>query len=224
MANNAAAFQPGQQPGAEPSMEEILASIRRIIADDSLGTKKDETPAAAPPPPPRAAAAPAAPVAPAVVNTMESMETDPDSDVLDLAEVGTLAGSEGDDVMIGLAEDATAFDSGADMQESEIEAVPVLVEPPVAPVLMMVSPALPAPSLPTAAMPDPIISVETSGMVSNAFAHLARNTPMPAPGRGLEDIVAEMLRPMLREWMDSHLPGIVERLVRAEIERVARSG
>ncbi len=53
MANNAAAFQPGQQPGAEPSMEEILASIRRIIADDSLGTKKDETPAAAPPPPRR---------------------------------------------------------------------------------------------------------------------------------------------------------------------------
>ncbi len=57
MANNAAAFQPGQQPGAEPSMEEILASIRRIIADDSLGTKKDETPAAAPPPPPAPAPA-----------------------------------------------------------------------------------------------------------------------------------------------------------------------
>ncbi len=47
---------------------------------------------------------------------------------------------------------------------------------------------------------------------------------MPAPGRSLEDVVAEMLRPMLREWMDSHLPNIVERLVRTEIERVARGG
>ncbi len=93
MANNAAAFQPGQQPGAEPSMEEILASIRRIIADDSLGTKKDETPAAAPPPPP--APAPA----------MVEPEEDPDADVLDLAEVGHLTEPQSDDVMIGEAED-----------------------------------------------------------------------------------------------------------------------
>jgi cell pole-organizing protein PopZ len=33
-----------------------------------------------------------------------------------------------------------------------------------------------------------------------------------------------MLRPMLKEWLDDHLPDVVERLVRAEIERVARGG
>jgi uncharacterized protein len=223
MANNAAAFQPGQSPGAEPSMEEILASIRRIIADDSLGTKKDETPASAPLPPPP----PRAPVAPAATVAVEAMEADPDSDVLDLAEVGTLAGPESDDMMIGLAEDVIKDDPPVDMEDPEIEAWPPVPEPLAAPMAVMTPPpppAPPAPSRPAAALSDPIISVETSGMVSNAFAHLARNTPMPAPGRSLEDIVAEMLRPMLREWMDSHLPGIVERLVRAEIERVARSG
>ena len=40
--------------------------------------------------------------------------------------------------------------------------------------------------------------------------------------RTLEDLVREMLRPMLKSWLDDNLPGMVERLVRAEIERVAR--
>lgn len=224
MANNAAAFQPGQQPGAEPSMEEILASIRRIIADDSLGTKKDETPAAAPPPP---APAPA----------MVEPEEDLDADVLDLAEVGQLAEPQSDDVMIGEAEDVRIdADEFPGMPEPEPvmvlpedfpEPVPVMVTPPPMPTPVMAAPApapAPAPLATPAAMQDHILSRETSGLVANAFATLARNTPMPAPGRSLEDVVAEMLRPMLREWMDSHLPNIVERLVRTEIERVARGG
>jgi hypothetical protein len=33
-----------------------------------------------------------------------------------------------------------------------------------------------------------------------------------------------MMRPMLREWLEENLPGLVERIVRAEIERVARGG
>jgi cell pole-organizing protein PopZ len=40
--------------------------------------------------------------------------------------------------------------------------------------------------------------------------------------RTLEDIVKEMMRPMLKQWLEENLPGLVERLVRAEIERVAR--
>jgi cell pole-organizing protein PopZ len=40
--------------------------------------------------------------------------------------------------------------------------------------------------------------------------------------RTLEDLVREMLRPMLKSWLDDNLPGMVERLVRAEIERVSR--
>jgi cell pole-organizing protein PopZ len=40
----------------------------------------------------------------------------------------------------------------------------------------------------------------------------------------MDELVRELLRPMLREWLDDNLPGIVEKLVRAEIERVARGG
>ncbi len=37
------------------------------------------------------------------------------------------------------------------------------------------------------------------------------------------DLTREMLRPMLKAWLDANLPAIVERLIRAEIERIARS-
>ena len=40
--------------------------------------------------------------------------------------------------------------------------------------------------------------------------------------RTLEDLVKEMLRPMLKNWLDDNLPQLVERIVRAEIERVSR--
>jgi hypothetical protein len=40
--------------------------------------------------------------------------------------------------------------------------------------------------------------------------------------RTLEDLVREMLAPLLKTWLDDNLPGLVERLVRAEIERVSR--
>ena len=40
--------------------------------------------------------------------------------------------------------------------------------------------------------------------------------------RTLEDLVREMLRPLLKSWLDDNLPGMVERIVKAEIERVSR--
>ena len=55
----------------------------------------------------------------------------------------------------------------------------------------------------------------------------AKTQPMPqspAAIAGLEETAAEILRPMLRQWLDAHLPSIVERLVREEIERVSRRG
>ena len=55
----------------------------------------------------------------------------------------------------------------------------------------------------------------------SAFNTLAQ-TVLVQNARTLEDLVREMLRPMLKTWLDENLPGIVERLVRAEIERVAR--
>ena len=54
-----------------------------------------------------------------------------------------------------------------------------------------------------------------------AFNTLA-NTVLSNNARTLEDLVKEMLRPMLKSWLDDNLPGLVERIVKAEIERVSR--
>jgi uncharacterized protein len=42
------------------------------------------------------------------------------------------------------------------------------------------------------------------------------------PSTSLEDLVKETLRPMLKSWLDDNLPGLVESIVRAEIERISR--
>jgi cell pole-organizing protein PopZ len=71
-------------------------------------------------------------------------------------------------------------------------------------------------------MPDRgLMSSSTSAMVDQAFNSLAQ-TVLVQNARTLEDLVKEMLRPMLKTWLDDNLPGLVERLVRAEIERVSR--
>ena len=55
----------------------------------------------------------------------------------------------------------------------------------------------------------------------SAFNTLAQ-TVLVQNARTLEDLVREMLRPMLKSWLDENLPGVVDRLVRSEIERVSR--
>ena len=55
----------------------------------------------------------------------------------------------------------------------------------------------------------------------SAFNSLAA-TVIGQNARTLEDLVKEMLRPMLKSWLDDNLPGLVERIVRSEIERVSR--
>jgi cell pole-organizing protein PopZ len=54
------------------------------------------------------------------------------------------------------------------------------------------------------------------------FERLERGILMPPAGRTLEDVVRELLRPMMKAWLDENLPSIVEQQVAAEIERVAR--
>jgi hypothetical protein len=66
-----------------------------------------------------------------------------------------------------------------------------------------------------------LISHATSAAVDSAFNSLAQ-TILVQNARTLEDLVREMLRPMLKTWLDDNLPGLVERLVRSEIERVSR--
>jgi hypothetical protein len=66
-----------------------------------------------------------------------------------------------------------------------------------------------------------LLSRATSAAVDSAFNSLAQ-TVLVQNARTLEDLVREMLRPMLKGWLDDNLPAMVERLVRAEIERVSR--
>jgi cell pole-organizing protein PopZ len=66
-----------------------------------------------------------------------------------------------------------------------------------------------------------LMSPPTRTAVESAFNSLA-NTVLGGNARTLEDLVKEMLRPMLKAWIDDNLPGMVDRIIRAEIERVAR--
>ena len=67
----------------------------------------------------------------------------------------------------------------------------------------------------------PLMSNSTSAAVDSAFNSLAQ-TVLVQNARTLEDLVREMLRPLLKSWLDDNLPGMVERIVKAEIERVSR--
>ena len=69
--------------------------------------------------------------------------------------------------------------------------------------------------------PGPLLSREADAAVSSAFQDLATSV-LSGSGRTIDDVVEDLLRPMLRDWLDDNLPSMVERLVREEIERVAR--
>jgi len=66
-----------------------------------------------------------------------------------------------------------------------------------------------------------LVSAATAAAVDAAFDTLAQSA-QPRSGRTVEELVSELIRPMLKTWLDDNLPTIVERLVRAEIERLSR--
>jgi len=219
----------------EPSMEDILASIRRIISDDDTKAKAPEPakpapvaaprPAAPPPrvssPPPRPAPAPAAAMNQDDIDTMLSgidvpagksngggME-DNRASVLDLTEAMTAPAApaqppvfrtiEGrSDVFFAEedAENARGASPSGTVEEARRQFAQSTAE-------------------------KPLLSSSTTAAVDSAFNTLA-HTVLVQNARTLEDLVKEMMRPMLKAWLDDNLPGLVERMVRAEIERVSR--
>jgi uncharacterized protein len=239
----------------EPSMEEILASIRRIIADDEAkpaGAEKPESP-------PPAAAKPEKPVPPA----KPVMKDTPPSAIAVAkpaapaakpapppAPPAAASNSQDDiDAMLASLEEATpeaeirpAQPDGEVFELTDEMAVP---EPP-APAPPPASsfhkvepqddlefaestaaralhrqPTYEPPPFESAAPAPQILSRSTVSAVESAFNSLA-NTVLSNNARTLEDLVKEMLRPMLKSWLDDNLPGLVERIVKAEIERVSR--
>ena len=238
----------------EPSMEEILASIRRIIADDEAKPPAAEKPAAPEPAKP-AAAAPAKPAAvqdiappkaPAAAKPAPAPAPAPPPPAAPPA-----ASNNQDDIDALLA--------GLDVATAPEEIRPAPVEPAEPEVLeltddmAMPTPPPPQPSFqrvepqddiefaeaaasravhrhpvyespafdPPMTPKQPILSQSTVSAVESAFNTLA-HTVLSNNARTLEDLVKEMLRPMLKAWLDDNLPGLVERIVKAEIERVSR--
>jgi uncharacterized protein len=219
-------------------MEEILASIRRIIADDDAtkSPPKASEPVAAPPAPPRPATLPPRMTAPPVPPPPRPAAPPPrDEAALKQAEI--------DEMLAQLQASSPPAPAPAEPAASDIlDLTEQMAAPAPAPgfrtidgqsdVVFEETP-LPEPPPPRAVddgrryVPERrdhdrgLISAATTAAVDSAFNTLAQ-TVLVQNGRTLEDLVREMLRPMLKTWLDDNLPGMVERLVRAEIERVSR--
>jgi cell pole-organizing protein PopZ len=181
----------GQQN--EPSMEEILASIRRIIAEDG------DAPGTAAATPAAAGAAPAS--APAASATSASHAPD---DILELTDV--------------VEPDGTVVNLNAPLPP---EPQPRPAEPPAPTARQFVELEEEAPA-------ERIVSARTAAAAVGAFSQIAalrdepraRDIGLGAGHLTLEAIVREELRPILRDWLDAHLPNMVERLVQQEIARL----
>jgi cell pole-organizing protein PopZ len=105
-----------------------------------------------------------------------------------------------------------------DVEEKVAEAPAPRPEPPVRrPVEMRAPPASPGRVPP----PRPLMSPRSDAAVASAFQQLTAKM-LAGSTRNMEELAEEMLRPMLRNWLDANLPPLVERLVREEIERVSR--
>jgi uncharacterized protein len=164
-------------------MEDILASIRRILSE--------EEPAAAPP---------AATTSAAAVETQAPAEP---------------------------VEDVLVLDSS--MLVEEPAAAPLPLPPPQAEPAAAVAPVPAAPAQMEVMVPPPtLLAPETAAAATTSVGNLMRTLAtertlqVHRDGPTIEDIVREELRPLLKQWLDANLPDLVERLVRAEIERVVR--
>lgn len=179
----------------EPTMEEILASIRRIISEDDAPAE-GEAPAEAGP------AAHAAPPTPEPlpdhgIAAAEPPPLDLNEDVLELTD--------------RLDEPAEPAHPAEPLAMSDLE----VVAPPEA------RSDIPE-DLPPLRDDEHLVGDPAAWSAASHFEKLERGILMPAAGRTLEDVVRELLRPMMKAWLDENLPSIVEQQVAAEIERVAR--
>jgi len=180
------------QAAPEPTMEEILASIRRIISEDdspaASGAMAADNAEWRPPP----AAAEAEPVA--------GVSVDIEDEVLELTER----------VPAHVELDTFVQAAATEAEEAHAPATSILRKP-------VASDAR-----------ETLIAADAAQKSSSAFGRLADavidSAPVQAPssGRTLEDLAGELLRPMLKAWLDENLPRIVQASVDKEVGRIAR--
>tara|TARA_R110001606_G_scaffold10070_5_gene42955 strand:+ start:1160 stop:1795 length:636 start_codon:yes stop_codon:yes gene_type:complete len=200
----------------EPSMEEILSSIRRIINEDDAPDEAEAEPAAAAPEPAPAAAAPepAGNDQGAIDDIFGDAGDDDAGDVLELTDrIEEPEG--GTDPIVG-DDDLMIVDRDDDF---EIVAEEIAPEPEPEP---EPEPVMDFDAVETE-IEDALMSEPAASAAMGSFHSLADTIRISdEEGRTLEGVVRALLRPMLKEWLDTNLPGIVDEKVQAEIDRVAR--
>ncbi|MEP7455691.1 DUF2497 domain-containing protein [Phyllobacterium sp. SB3] len=248
----------------EPSMEEILASIRRIIEESDTGQ-----PDAAPPLAvnsdvpaqtaskeryedtldseeaelaPRQGIAVAPPVQkmpePAFSRALPEVESKPVEAAVgpspEQEAVITTAQAPVEELLSAetakqpaaepsLAAPQPIAYAGFNEQKSEPEAKATLPEPEPIVIEEFETSMEEEVSLDLAQALEPILSESTERQVSAAFEDLSFAV-RSEQRRSFDEIAQEIMRPLLQDWLDNNLPNLVERLVREEIERVARGG
>lgn len=186
----------------ESSMEEILASIRKIISE---GEAKEKEAGAA-----RSVAEASLPKRPAS-NVSRLFGDDQRAEPAfsdDAPEAIAASEPSPVDFPVGEAHAPSRypeFDEPGDVEEATGAAAP---EPP-------------EEGAPNALLPGALLSPRADAAVTSAFNHLA-STILSNNTRTIEQLAEDMMRPMLKTWLDENLPPLVERLVREEIERVSR--
>lgn len=160
-----------ENPQPEPSMEEILASIRRIISEDEdEGAPETPKTAVKQSVAPKPEAKPLRAVAPEPAPAPQKIDETPEFDTEDVEMIKR-------NVSMAVAEDTE----------------------------------------------DAILGEDTATAASAAFTTLSQSVRVSeGPGKTIEQLVIEMLRPMVKEWLDENLPQIVEDKVEEEVRRVAR--
>jgi cell pole-organizing protein PopZ len=197
-------------PQHEPTMEEILASIRKIISEDG-----PETPAAAP--------APAAPPPPAPVE---------EPDVLELTQVVAAPApmpepepepvyvpppAPVDDIVFETAAPAPAANHGDIFSDHTRQALDDA--------FASIPDEEPAPA-PAPQRAAPAFAPLDGASVENVFERAVRESFEPVLQKYLSDnsaAVIDSMKPLIREWMDEHFPPLLEGAVRAEVERVVKA-
>jgi len=177
---------------SDPSMEDILASIRRILNEEEAASGTDTATSVATP-------------------TDETLTLSEDMLVAD-----TAPAAPPQDVAATREAEAASHVTASLPRPAEAPAPPPTPAPPTFP---------PAPSL-TPAEEAGLLAPTAAAAAAASVSHLLRTvaaergTAVSRGGPTIEDLVREELRPLLKDWLDQHLPAVVERLVRAEIERV----
>jgi cell pole-organizing protein PopZ len=191
----------------DQTMEEILASIRRIISDDEArGTQT------------RTVMRP--------VNNVSHLFAEPPAHTVKANIVEMPMNAEESEEAEPVEPEATGAAGRASRTEALIDeaAFAAAIEPervpPARPEPVMTYPKVAATPRPPQNEP-PLLSARSDAAVSTSFSSLT-DTLFAGSGRTVEGLVEDMLRPMLKSWLDNNLPPLVERLVREEIERVSR--